>query len=61
MTLLTDREDQVAVSELEGAFSESLQTLRLLNVRSTLYVEGELSVLPGKTAAVLFDFYESVI
>ena len=61
LTLLTDREDQVAVSELEGAFSESLRTLRLLNVRSTLYVEGELSVLPGKTAAALFDFYESVI
>ncbi len=61
LTLLTDRDYKVAVSELERAFSESLQTLKLLNVRSTLYIDGSISMLPGKTAAAIFDFYEAVI
>lgn len=61
LTLLTDRDYKVAVSELERAFSESLQTLKLLNVRSTLYIDGNISMLPGKTAAAIFDFYEAVI
>lgn len=61
LTLLTDRDYKVSVSELERAFSESLQTLKLLNVRSTLYMDSELSMLSGKTAASVFDFYETVI
>ena len=61
LTLLTDRDYKVAVSELERAFSESLRTLKLLNVRSTLYIDGGISMLSGKTAAAVFDFYESVI
>ena len=61
LTLLTDRDYKVAASELERAFSESLQTLKLLDVRSTLYIDGGLSMLSGKTAAALFDFYEAVI
>lgn len=61
LTLLTDRDYKVAVSELERAFSESLQTLKLLNVRSTLYLDSELSILSGKTAAAILDFYEDVI
>ena len=61
LTLLTDRDYKVAVSELERAFSESLQTLKLLNVRSTLYIDSGLSMLSGKTAAAVFDFYEEVI
>lgn len=61
LTLLTDRDYKVAVSELERAFSESLQTLKLLNVRSTLYADNGLSMLSGKTAAAIFDFYEEVI
>ena len=61
LTLLTDRDYKIPVTELERAFNESLQTLRLLEVRSTLYVDREISVLSGKTAAVIFDFYETVI
>lgn len=61
LTLLADRDYKISASELERAFSESLQTLKLLDVRSTLYAESGLSMLPGKTAAALFDFYESVI
>lgn len=61
LTLLTDRDYKIPVTELERAFNESLQTLGLLEVRSTLYVDREISVLSGKTAAVIFDFYETVI
>ena len=61
LTLLTDRDYKVAVGELERAFSESLQTLKLLNVRSTLYIDSGISMLPGKTAAAVLDFYEAVI
>ena len=61
LTLLTDRDYKVAASELERAFSESMQTLKLLNVRSTLYVESGLPMLVGRTAAAVFDFYEEVI
>lgn len=61
LTLLTDRDYKVALSELERAFSESLLTLKLLHVRSTLYIEDGSGMLPGKTAAALFDFYEEII
>lgn len=61
LTLLTDRDYKVAVSELERAFSESLQTLKLLSVRSTLYIDSGLSMLSSRTAAAIFDFYEAVI
>ncbi len=61
LTLLADRDYKISITELERAFSESLQTLKLLNIRSTLYVESSLSMLSGKTAASIFDFYESVI
>lgn len=61
LTLLTDRDYKVTASELERAFSESLQTLKLLNVRNTLFVGSELPMLSGKTAAAIFDFYEKII
>ena len=61
LTLLSDRDYKVASSELERAFSESLRTLKLLYVRSTLYSDSGLPMLSGKTAAAVFDFYESVI
>ncbi len=61
LTLLTDRDYKVAVSELERAFSESLQTLKLLNVRNTLYIDSGISMLSGRTAAAVFDFYEEAI
>lgn len=61
LTLLTDRDYKVAITELIGAFAESLQTLTLLNVRSTFFADSELSMLPGKSAAAIFDFYEQVI
>ena len=61
LTLLTDREYKIPAAELERAFNESLQTLKLLGVRSSLYVDNSVSILPGKTAIAVFDFYESVI
>lgn len=61
LTLLTDRDYKVAITELTRAFAESLQTLKLLNVRSTFFADSELSMLPGKSAAAIFDFYEQVI
>lgn len=61
LTLLTDRDYKVAITELTRAFTESLQTLKLLNVRSTFYADSELSMIPGKSAAAIFDFYEQVI
>ena len=61
LTLLSDRDYKVAASELERAFSESLQTLKLLNVRSTLYLDSDLSMLSGRVAAAVFDFYERAV
>lgn len=61
LTLLADRDCSVAISELVGAFTESLQALTLLNVRTTFFADSRLSVLPGKSAAEIFDFYEQVI
>lgn len=61
LTLLADRDCSVAIAELVGAFTESLQTLKLLNVRTTFFADSRLSVLPGKSAAEIFDFYEQVI
>ncbi len=61
LTLLTDRDYKIPVTELERAFNESLQTLKLLGVRSSLYVDNSVSMLHGKTATAIFDFYESVI
>ena len=61
LTLLTDRDYKISVAELERAFNESLDTLKQLAVRSSLYVDNSLSMLSGKTATALFDFYESVI
>ena len=61
LTLLTDRDYKVAITELERAFTESLQTLKLLNVYSTLFIDSSLSMLSGKAAAAMFDLYEQVI
>ena len=61
LTLLTDRDIKILATELHRAFNESLQTLKLLGVRSSLYVDESLSMLSGKTATAVFDFYESVI
>ncbi len=61
LTLLTDRDIKIAEPELHRAFNESLQTLKLLGVRSSLYVDESLSMLSSKTATAVFDFYESVI
>lgn len=58
---ITDRDYKIPVAELERAFNESLQTLKLLGVRSTLYVDDSLSMFSGKAAAAIFDFYESVV
>ena len=41
LTLLTDRDIKIAGTELHHAFNESLQTLKLLGVRSSLYVDSD--------------------
>lgn len=41
LTLLTDRDIKIAETELHRAFNESLQTLKLLGVRSSLYVDSD--------------------
>ena len=56
LTLLTDRDIKISATELHRAFNESLQTLKLLGVRSSLYVDESLSMLSGKTATAVFDF-----
>lgn len=61
LTLLADRDCSVAIAELVGAFTESLQALTLLNVRTTFFADSRLSVFPSKSAAEIFDFYEQVI
>ena len=61
LTLLTDREQKIPAGELERAFSESLQMLKLLDIRGMLYIDEALSEVPGITSACLFDFYEEVI
>lgn len=61
LTLLTDREREIPTSELERAFSESLQMLKLLNIRGILYMEDTLYGIQGNTAANVLDFYEEVI
>lgn len=61
LTLLADRDFKISVTELERAFSESLQTLGLLNIRSALYADSGISMLHGKTAAAIFDFYEDAV
>ena len=61
LTLLIDRDYKVSITELVRAFTESLQTLKLLNVCSAFFAENEPSMLSGKTAAAIFDFYEQVI
>jgi len=61
LTLLADREQKMPVSETERAFSESLQTLKLLNVKGTLYIDDTISDISGIASAAVFDFYEEVI
>lgn len=61
LTLLTDRERKIPVNELESAFSESLQMLKLLNVRGILYIDDALSCVAGTDSASVFDFYEDVV
>lgn len=61
LTLLADRERKMPVSETERAFSESLQTLKLLNVKGMMYIDDTLSDISGISSAAVFDFYEEVI
>ncbi len=61
LTLLSDREQKMPVSETERAFSESLQTLKLLDVKGMMYIDDTLSDISGNSSAAVFDFYEEVI
>lgn len=61
LTLLSDRERKIPTSELERAFSESLQMLKLLNIRGMLYIDDTLYEVQGNTAASVLDYYEEVI
>ncbi len=60
LELLADREYTVSRDELKMAFSESLRTLALLGVESSLFVDTEKQ-LSGKDAARLYDFFEDVL
>ncbi len=60
LELLADREYTVSREELQMAFSESLRTLELLGVESSLFVDTEKQI-NGKTAAGIYDFFEDVI
>ncbi len=60
LELLADREYTVSREELQMAFSESLRTLGLLGVESSLFVDTEKQI-NGKTAAGIYDFFEDVI
>ena len=61
LTLLADRDCSVAIAELVGAFTESLQALKLLNVRTTFFADSRLSVLPGKSAAEYLIFTNKLL
>ena len=60
LELLADREYTVSREELQMAFSESLRTLGLLGVQSSLFVDTEKQI-SGKTAARIYDFFEDVL
>ena len=45
LTLLTDRDIRIAVTEIQRSFNESLQTLKLLGVHSSLHVDSSLYAL----------------
>ncbi len=57
--LLADSDYFVSRDELKMAFSESLRTLGLLGVVSSLFVDTEKQI-SGKDAARLYDFFEDV-
>ena len=54
------RDHRVSAPELRGAFRESLQTLELLGVAHSFYLE-EGTGLEGAEATALYDFFEGVI
>ncbi len=60
LELLADREYTVSREELQMAFSESLRTLGLLGVESSLFVDTEKQI-NGNTAAGIYDFFEDVL
>lgn len=60
LELLADRECTVPREELQMAFSESLRALELLGVESSLFVDTEKQI-DGKTAAIIYDFFEDVL
>lgn len=61
LTLLADRERKISSGELEHAFSESIQILKLLDIRGILYMDDMLNEVQGSIAASVLDFYEEVI
>lgn len=61
LTLLSDRERKISSGELEHAFSESIQILKLLDIRGILYMDDMLNEVQGSIAASVLDFYEEVI
>ena len=60
LELIADRDYNVSREELKMAFSESLHTLGLLNVESSLFVNIRKQ-LQGTDAAMLYDFFEDVL
>ncbi|MDO5591214.1 MAG: hypothetical protein Q4F98_09235 [Lachnospiraceae bacterium] len=60
LALIADREYTVPSTELKLAFSESLRTLNLLGVESSLFIDTEKQ-LDGEDASKVYDFFEDVL
>ncbi|MGN0631552.1 MAG: histidine kinase N-terminal 7TM domain-containing protein [Ruminococcus sp.] len=52
---------QIPEEELICAFRESVNTLKLMNVMSNMFIDTERKYLSGKTATLAYDFFEDSI
>lgn len=59
LALLNYRNYDIPAAEMENAFGETIRVLRLLSVRGTCFVDGEM--LNGRAAALAYDFFEDCI
>lgn len=60
LTLLVYKDYDIPLAELKAAFAESLQTLELLGVSHSLFVDAQM-ILNGSDATTLYDFFEDVV
>lgn len=60
LALLVYKDYDIPLAELKAAFGESLQTLELLGVSHSLFVDAQ-KMLNGSDATTLYDFFEDVV